>query len=231
MAEFFRKGIGGRAICSGDSIGYSGAGFPRTIHWGGVIGAGVSLCIGGAISGWSRKKNGGDFWEGFADYINENWSQTVAISMAIALVMYGVSAAAAAVRAASAKKQLANAAKTSQEAALARAKDLQKLPGNKPTMTSAAVDIKSGAIYYGDSGGVLPTNIHPVLANQMPAVSSTNWAVANCAEFKAVNSALNAGAQIENLVVTTVRVRTLTLAPMCANCQISLQGVLWVVSG
>ena len=43
------------------------------------IGAGVSLCIGGAISGWSRKKNGGEFWEGFADYINENWSQTVAI--------------------------------------------------------------------------------------------------------------------------------------------------------
>ena len=35
------------------------------------IGAGVSLCIGGAISGWSRKKNGGEFWEGFADYINE----------------------------------------------------------------------------------------------------------------------------------------------------------------
>ena len=62
------------------------------------IGAGVSLCIGGAISGWSRKKNGGEFWEGFADYINENWSQTLAISMAIAMATFGVSQAAAAVR-------------------------------------------------------------------------------------------------------------------------------------
>ena len=62
------------------------------------IGAGVSLCIGGAISGWSRKKNGGEFWEGFADYINENWSQTVAISMAIAMATFGISQAVAAVR-------------------------------------------------------------------------------------------------------------------------------------
>ena len=203
----------------------------RELYIGAVTGTVITLCLGGAISGWSRKKNGGEFWEGFACYINENWSQTLAISMALSLVTFGISQAVSAVKAASANKQLANAAKTSQEAALARAKDLQKLHGNKPTMTSAAVDVKSGTIYYSDSGGVLPTNIHPALANQMPAISSTNWAVANCAEFKAVNNALNAGAYMENLVVTTVRVRTLTLAPMCANCQISLQGVLWVVSG
>jgi len=53
----------------------------------------------------------------------------------------------------------------------------------------------------------------------------------NCAEFKAVNNALNAGAKMQNLVVTTVKVKTLALMPMCENCQISIQGVLLVVSG
>ena len=76
----------------------------------------VAEYTGGAISGWSRKKNGGEFWEGFACYINENWSQTLAISMALSLVTFGISQAVSAVKAASANKQLANAAKTSQEA-------------------------------------------------------------------------------------------------------------------
>ena len=80
----------------------------RELYIGAVIGAGVSLCIGGAISGWSRKKNGGEFWEGFANYLNENWSQTVAIGMAIALVTFGISQAVATVKTAVANKELAN---------------------------------------------------------------------------------------------------------------------------
>ena len=82
----------------------------RELYVGAVIGAGVSLCIGGAISGWSRKKNGGEFWEGFACYINENWSQTVAISMATALVTFGIRHTVAAIKNAAANKALANAA-------------------------------------------------------------------------------------------------------------------------
>ena len=88
----------------------------RELYIGAVTGTVITLCLGGAISGWSRKKNGGEFWEGFACYINENWSQTLAISMALSLVTFGISQAVSAVRAASANKQLANAAKTSQEA-------------------------------------------------------------------------------------------------------------------
>ena len=148
------------------------------------------------------------------------------------MLAYGVVCTISAIRTAVANKQLANAVSMSKDAALSRAKELQQLPsGKRPTMTSAAVDIKSGRLYYGDSGGVLPTNINPVLKNQMPAVSGTSWAVANCAEFKAVNNALNAGVKLEDLVVTTVRVRTLAIAPTCKNCQISIQGVLWVVGG
>ena len=65
----------------------------------------------------------------------------------------------------------------------------------------------------------------------MPNVSSELWEVANCAEFNSVNNALNAGSKMQNLVVTTVRVKTLQLFPMCDNCMISLKGVLLVVSG
>lgn len=82
----------------------------RELYIGAVTGTVITLCLGGAISGWSRKKNGGEFWEGFACYINENWSQTLAISMALSLVTFGISQAVTAVRAASANKQLANAA-------------------------------------------------------------------------------------------------------------------------
>ena len=104
------------------------------------------------------------------------------------------------------------------------------MSGKKPTMTSAAVDVKSGKIYFGDSG-VISNNINSSLANQMPVISQTKWQIANCAEFNAVNNALNSGVAMNNLVVTTVRVKTLALAPMCRNCQISLQGVLFIVSG
>lgn len=129
------------------------------------------------------------------------------------------------------KVRTRSAAKVSRNAAIDRAKELQKLPASKrPTMTSAAVDVNTGNIYYGNSGSI-SNNINSTLIDSMPKSSLTNWKVANCAEFNAVNNALNAGANMSNLVVTTVRVKTLTLASMCFNCQASLQGVLLVVSG
>ena len=182
-----------------------------------VIGVGISLGVGAVIAGYRSLSQGNGFWEGFANHLNENWAQELAISMALAMVTFGV--------------KVAKAAIISKNAALAHAKELQQLPRRKgPRATSAAVDVKSGAIYYGESG-TISNNINPILANQMPMVSRTSWVVPNCAEFNAVNNALNAGAKLENLVVTTVKVRTLTLMPMCKNCQISIQGVLLVVSG
>ena len=182
-----------------------------------AVAIGISLGVGAAIAGYRSLSQGNGYWEGFVNHIKDNWAQEVTIGFVLAMVTFGV--------------KVAKAAIISKNAALARARELKTLPGEKPTMTSAAVDVQSGRLYYGDSGGVLPTDINPVLKNQMPAISNTNWAVANCAEFKAVNNALNAGVKLENLVVTTVRVRTLVIAPMCKNCQISIQGVLWVVSG
>ena len=93
-------------------------------------------------------------------------------------------------------------------------------------MTSAVLDIKTGKIYFGDSG-FIAENINAELTRRMPRISSTKWPVANCAEF----NALNAGARMQDLVVTTVRVSNSVLAPMCRNCVQSLKGVLLVVSG
>ena len=42
---------------------------------------------------------------------------------------------------------------------------------------------------------------------------------------------LNSDAKMKDLVVTTVRVSDLTMAAMCRNCQITMKGVLLVVSG
>ena len=79
------------------------------IYVGTAIGVGITLGIGGAIAGYRSRKQGSGFWEGFGNYINENWSQTVAISYIIAMLSFGVSQAVAAVRNAIANKQLANA--------------------------------------------------------------------------------------------------------------------------
>lgn len=97
-------------------------------------------------------------------------------------------------------------------------------------MTSAALDIRTGLIYFGDSG-VLSDNINSLLVKQMPQKSMTRWPIANCAEFNAVNNALNSGASMNNLIVTTVRVKTLAMERMCDNCIISLKGILYTVSG
>ena len=143
-----------------------------------------------------------------------------AITSALYIVSIGISltkyAIANAVSKSGNSKAFNEAIEISKNAAIERAKTLKSLTGKKPTMTAAALDIKTGQIYFGDSG-VVSENINVILIEQMPKTSMTNWAVANCAEFNAVNNALNAGARINNLVVTTVRVKTLAMERMCAN--------------
>lgn len=56
-----------------------------------VIGVGISLGVGAVIAGYRSLSQGNGFWEGFANHLNENWAQELAISMALAMVTFGVS--------------------------------------------------------------------------------------------------------------------------------------------
>ena len=49
--------------------------------------------------------------------------------------------------------------------------------------------------------------------------------------MRAVSDALDDGARLSDLVVTTVRVKDLAMAPMCRNCRKLLRGILLVVTG
>ena len=80
----------------------------RELYIGTAIGVTVSLGVGGIIAGYRSQKEGTGFWDGFTEYINENWSQTVAISFATAMLVYGVVCTISAIRTAVANKQLAN---------------------------------------------------------------------------------------------------------------------------
>ena len=80
----------------------------RELYIGTAIGVTVSLGVGGIIAGYRSQKEGNGFWDGFTEYINENWAQTVAISFTIALISFGISQAVAAIRAASAKTVIPN---------------------------------------------------------------------------------------------------------------------------
>jgi hypothetical protein len=71
----------------------------------------LSLAIGATIAGFRAKDNGDDFWEGFTDYITNNWAQSMAISSVLFVAMMGIGAAAkAAVAKAGSGKPLASAA-------------------------------------------------------------------------------------------------------------------------
>ena len=176
-----------------------------------------------AIAGFSSKKG---FGTGFCNYVNENWSFTLAITGFFAILGTSLS-----IPQAIRKANIIKFANISKQAALEHAKELQALPKNKrPTMASAVCDMKTGKIYLGRSHHI-GKKINELLEPYTHMESLEPWQVANCAEFDAVNLALNSGANVGDLVVTTVRVSDLTMATMCRNCQITMKGVLLVVSG
>lgn len=53
----------------------------------------VTLTVGGLISGTQSQKRGKGFWNGFANYLNENWAQTLAVEMIMYLVSFDVTQA------------------------------------------------------------------------------------------------------------------------------------------
>lgn len=91
------KGITIGLFVAATVVAYISPAFLAT-YIGAVAGIGLSLGVGGLIGGIRSRKQGNSFWAGFTEYINENWSQTVAISMAIALISFGISQAAQAMK-------------------------------------------------------------------------------------------------------------------------------------
>jgi RHS repeat-associated protein len=65
----------------------------------------LSLAIGATVAGFRAKDNGDDFWEGFKDYITNNWAQSIAIGAVLFVVTAGIGklAKAALIKAGSAK--------------------------------------------------------------------------------------------------------------------------------
>ena len=63
-----------------------------------VVGIGVSLGVGAIIAGIRSRRQGNGFWSGFVNHLSENWSQELAIGMAVALITFGISQAAQAMK-------------------------------------------------------------------------------------------------------------------------------------
>jgi hypothetical protein len=118
---------------------------------------------------------------------------------------------------------------TAEGLAKAYAAELRSTLSNSqlPRATATAIDLETGNVFRGVSGGgrVLALNgIPPDLLARMPIEGLERWAVDNCAEFRAVNDALNAGAKIENLQVHNVYTKTGNLFHRCNNSRVTTSG-------
>ena len=56
--------------------------------------AAVGFFAGAAVAGFQSMSNGGNFWAEFANYINDNWSQTLAITSVMIMATYAAQAVA-----------------------------------------------------------------------------------------------------------------------------------------
>lgn len=56
-----------------------------------LAGIATSLLMGATIAGIQARENGDPFWQSFGNYLNENWAQTLAISMAVFIIICGIS--------------------------------------------------------------------------------------------------------------------------------------------
>ncbi|MDO4498627.1 MAG: hypothetical protein Q4B51_03265 [Coriobacteriaceae bacterium] len=99
----------------------------------------------------------------------------------------------------------------------------------------AVVDTQTGHTFYGRNRGIEETGSpkNPILFGDgthggiMPTASLNEYSVGNCAEAHAVNSALNAGAKLENLQMITVHVTRKSFGELkeaCENCTYAFRG-------
>lgn len=114
------------------------------------------------------------------------------------------------------------AANTARAAAEAEAAALRQAGGRLPTARSAAVDRTTGRVFTGTSGESVA--VPEALRCRLPDPSLEPWSAANCAEVAACSRAINAGANLDDLITYTVRTRTGEYFPPCRNCQVWLPG-------
>ena len=76
----------------------------------------VSLGAGAAIAGYRSSRQGKGFWNGFGEYIHDNWAQEAAITSALYIVSIGISLTKYAIANAVSKKSLAKAAISARDA-------------------------------------------------------------------------------------------------------------------
>lgn len=100
---------------------------------------------------------------------------------------------------------------------------------------SVAYDVTTGEYYYGRNGGCMQEGCqkNPILFGSdgvkgvLPDESYNNYPVGNCAEVDAINNALNNGAKLENLYLTTIHATKSKLGvpkQACQNCTVAFQG-------
>lgn len=63
-----------------------------------------------------------------------------------------------------------------------------------------------------------------VLKSRLPNPTREPWSVTNCAKVAACSKAINAGANLEDLVTYTVRTKTGEFFAPCENCKVWLPG-------
>lgn len=94
--------------------------------------------------------------------------------------------------------------------------DELRAPPNPPTAATIAVDRTTGQVYRGTSGQL---TVRPgQLEDLLPNPSLEPWRAANCGEVSACASALANGADLPNLDIVTIRVRTGDIFPPSDNC-------------
>ena len=106
---------------------------------------------------------------------------------------------------------------------------------DKFTTATVVYDESTGKYYYGMNRGIKLGNEskNPILFGDsthkgiLPQKSLNNYEVGNCAEVHAINRALNAGASLKNLHITTVHTTQSSMGKAktaCENCSHAFKG-------
>ena len=112
---------------------------------------------------------------------------------------------------------------------------ISKRKRDKFNTASVAYDESTGKYYYGRNKGIEINNTpkNSILfgdsnhSGVLPQQSFNNYTIGNCSEVDAINNALNDGAALKNLHLTTIHTTSGSLGkpkPACENCTFSFKG-------
>lgn len=110
-----------------------------------------------------------------------------------------------------------------------------KTQREKFNTATVVFDESTKKYYYGRNGGIKKNNSfkNPILFGDnknpglLPATSLNNYSLGNCSEVDAINNALNAGAKLSNLHITTIHTTKNNFGKnkrACENCTYSFKG-------